>query len=158
MALAVNTIEGSKGVFSVDLMFAFDNIFPNALPLKKLKLNSDVIKSNLNSKPWITQDNIRYGPSDVIKNPGKYPDDEERIKKANLDYPIYIDYNGDVLDGYHRLTKAAIQKKPTVNVKVFTKDLLDKFLISKTYKDVRKWKLHNYIEKFEKEFCVDNTE
>ena len=125
----------------------------SSLLLKKLKLNSDVIQSNLDSKPWITQERKRYGPSDVIKNPGKYPDDEERIKKANLDYPVYIDYNGDVLDGYHRLTKAAIQKKPTIDVKVFTKDLLDKFLIAKDYKDVRKWKLHNYIEKFEKEFC-----
>jgi hypothetical protein len=46
----------------------------------------------------------------------------DRVKRANLKYPIIIDPNYEVLDGLHRIKKANLLKKKFINCKVFNPD------------------------------------
>lgn len=59
---------------------------------------------NLNVMPWrITNMTILIGHMN-------------RIMKANNEYPIILDWNGEIADGYHRLVKAFITGKKSIKV------------------------------------------
>jgi len=50
------------------------------------------------------------------------PNEQEKIKNSDLQYPVLILVNDDnsikyVLDGHHRIQKAIMYKLPTINVK-----------------------------------------
>ena len=83
---------------------------------------------------------------DVLNNPKKkkYREDYIKIKKANLDYPIIV-YNGNIIDGMHRLSKLYLLKKNEVKAYNFDKNLMKKFLIGKSDK-IKSDKINN-IEK-----------
>ncbi|MFI5270239.1 MAG: hypothetical protein ACHQ7M_22905 [Chloroflexota bacterium] len=61
------------------------------------------------------QDNGRrfqVSPTQVRADPARFPDHMSRVMASNLQHPIHLaEHNGRlvVLDGYHRLLKAAIQ-------------------------------------------------
>ncbi len=38
----------------------------------------------------------------------------QRIQEASFDYPIILDEDGFIMDGWHRVTKAIIEKRPTI--------------------------------------------
>jgi hypothetical protein len=38
------------------------------------------------------------------------------VDAANLDYPIILDEDGEIMDGRHRITKAILQGKETIKV------------------------------------------
>jgi len=51
-------------------------------------------------------------PTMVLKDKNKYKEYYEDILKANLGKPILIrESNGEIIDGYHRLTRAFIEKR-----------------------------------------------
>ncbi len=77
-------------------------------------------------------DDWNLTPRQVID---KEPGTSEHMKKvegSNLEYPIVIIFNKDrwvILDGIHRLVKSYLLKKPTIDVKILSKD--SPYLISK---------------------------
>ena len=131
--------------YSIALMFAYINLCkPN-----KTKLNLDDLKFNLEYNSW--KNNVR--PIDVLndmKNK-KYKDEISRIKTANIKYPIILDSNYNILDGVHRYIKHIIENKKTINVYIFDKNLMKKFIIGKR-DEIINLKLNDFIELFNRRF------
>jgi hypothetical protein len=64
-------------------------------------------------------------PIDVINHPETYPEEYQRTMKADLSYPLDIMFwktRWLLLDGLHRLVKAAIKEIETVNVRKVSKE------------------------------------
>jgi hypothetical protein len=62
-------------------------------------------------------------PADVIASPDDYPDHYARIMDASLEYPIHtIRHQGrlTVLDGFHRVAKAAVCDVETIQAIMLT--------------------------------------
>lgn len=143
--MIIEYFSDNKYKYSTALMFAYINLFkPN-----KKKLNIDDLKFNLEYNCW--ENNVR--PIDVlndIKNK-KYKNEVSRIKKANIKYPIILDINYNILDGVHRYFKHIIENKKTINVYIFDKIIMKKFIIGK-YNEEIKLEINDFIELFNQRF------
>jgi len=140
-----NTTSIDKNVFSVDLMFAYINIFkPDKI---KIKLNN--INYDMDNKGW-GDSNIFV--NDVLKNPKKYKNDYNRIISSNLKYPIIMDSKGIIIDGVHRYIKSKLLNKKTINSYIFDDKLLKKFIINNNGNYNVKLEINEYIELFYKKF------
>lgn len=139
------TTSKGKNVYSVDLMFAYINIFKPEIT--KIKL--DIINYNIYTKGW-GEGNISV--NDVLKNPQKYKDDYNRIINADLKYPIIMDIKGNIYDGVHRYIKSKLLNKKIIKVYLFDDKLLNKFIINKTGNYNTKLEINEYIELFYKKF------
>lgn len=139
------TTSKGKNVYSVDLMFAYINIFKPEIT--KIKL--DTINYNMDTKGW-GEGNISV--NDVLKNPKKYKDDYDKINYANLKYPIIMDIKGNILDGVHRYIKSKLLNKKIIKIYLFNDKLLNKFIINKTKNYNTKLEINEYIELFYKNF------
>jgi hypothetical protein len=114
-----------KYKYSTALMFNYINLCkPN-----KEKLNLYDLKFNLEYNCWANN----FRPLDVLNDMQneKYKDEASRIKKANIKYPIIIDSDYNILDGVHRYVKHIIENKKTINVYIFDKIIMKKFIIGK---------------------------
>ena len=146
----VQTFGDGKNIYSVDMMFAYINLFkPKS---KSLKIKD--LEYMLHQNTWGNPSGLQITPIKVLENPQKYKDHMRRIKKADLKYPIIV-YDKFVIDGVHRLTKAYLEKKKIIKATVFTKDLLQKFKIAKygDWSKVDKLQIHDYIQMFYEKFC-----
>lgn len=148
------TFSDNKGVYSVDMMFAY--LKNNKYPIKKI--NVEEYMDTLEYPGWGEPDkNIYYSAMDVVNNPKKYSDDYKRILKADLSYPIIISSDNFIVDGVHRLTKAFLSKKKTIKAYIFNDDLMKKFKLMNKTKDV--WKkidnmqMYEIISLYNKNFC-----
>lgn len=140
----------NKYKYSTALMFAYINLYKPT----KTKLNLDDLKFNLEYNCWAN--NVR--PIDVlndIKNK-KYKDEVIRIKNANIKYPIILDSNHYILDGVHRYVKHIIENKKTINVYIFDKKLMKKFIIGKG-DEIDNLEINDFIELFYKRFNCANV-
>ena len=149
----VQTYSDGNKIYSVDMMFAYINIYKP----KSKYIDVKPLLKTLEYKGWGNpQKNIYYSPLDVIKNPKnkKYKDEIERIEKANMKYPIILDKN-NVVDGFHRLTKAYLSNKKKIKAYVFSKKEMNKFLINKTkdWNKIDKLQIFDFIKLFYKKFC-----
>ena len=101
------TYNHNKNIYSVDMMLSYINLYGH--PIVKMPIEKFI--PQLNENVW-----GEWSPMDVIKkiDSKKYKKDAELIKRANLEYPIIVS-GKHIVDGYHRLSKAYIEKK-TVNV------------------------------------------
>ncbi len=140
-----HTTSKGKHVYSVDLMFAYINIFKPEIH----KINLDSVNYDVNAKGW-GDGNISV--NDVLQNPTKYKDDYDRINNANLKYPIIMDIKGNIFDGVHRYIKAKKLNKKTINVYLFNNKLLKNFIIDKNSNYNKKLEINEYIELFYKKF------
>ena len=140
-----HTTSKGKKVYSVDLMFAYINIFkPEAT-----KINLNTINYDIDAKGW-GDNNISV--SDVLKYPKKYKADYDRINEANLNYPIIMDTKGNIFDGVHRYIKSKLLNKKNIKVYIFDNKLLNKFIIDKTGNYDIKLEINEFIELFYKNF------
>lgn len=68
----------------------------------------------------------------VIENPDKYIEHEDRLEKCNTSYPIDIMKNSNdqwlILDGLHRLVKLVIYGNEIVKVRKVSRDLIPNIL------------------------------
>jgi disulfide oxidoreductase YuzD len=146
----MRTTSIGDNIFSVDMMFAYINIFKP----KYTNINIDSLLHNLEYAGWGDPIlNIKYSPKDVINNPEKYKKEIEQINNANLKYPIII-YNNNIIDGVHRLTKTVLEKKTKIKTYIFTKKIMEKFIIDKNsdYNKVDNMEISLFIELFYKKF------
>lgn len=148
----VQTFSDNNKIYSVDMMFAYINIY-------KPKYQNIKIKSLLRTleyRGWgDPQQNIYYSPLDVLKDPKniKYKNEITRIKNADLKFPIIVG-NNFVVDGVHRLTKAYLNGKKTIKAYIFTNTDMNNFLINKSgnWDKVNKLKIYDYIQLFHERF------
>lgn len=136
----------NKYKYSIALMHAYIHL---CNPNNKFKLNLNDLKFNLEYNCW--ENNVR--PIDVlndIKNK-KYKNEVVRIKNANIKYPIIIDSNYNILDGVHRYSKHIIENKKTINVYIFDKKLMKKFIIGK-HDEICNLEINDFIQLFYERF------
>jgi disulfide oxidoreductase YuzD len=144
----VQTYSSNKKIYSVDMMFAYINLFkPTAT-----NVNIRDFIDTLTYKGW-GEPSKRYSPKDVLLNKTKYASEIKRIKEAELTYPIIV-HNNNIVDGVHRLTKAVLQKNTTIKAYVFNDVLMRKFLVNSTgnWNKVQQIGMDEYIELFYKRF------
>lgn len=55
------------------------------------------------SKIWTDSWGNRYSVSEILANPKTFYDHYERIKKVDLKYPVMVNEDLSIIDGYHRL-------------------------------------------------------
>ena len=139
--MEIEYFSDNKYKYSTALMFAYINLYkPN-----KNKLNLNDLSFNLEYNSW--ENNVR--PIDVLndmKNK-KYKDEVSRIKNADIKYPIIIDSNYNILDGVHRYVKHIIENKKMIDVYIFDKKIMKKFIIAKRDEKIN-LKLNDFIELF----------
>lgn len=135
------TTSKGKNVYSVDLMFAYINIFnPEITTISLNEINYD-----MDTKGW---GNVNISVNDVLKNPKKYKDDYNKIIDAKLSYPIIMDTKGNILDGVHRFIKSKLLKNKTIKTYIFDDKILKKFIINKSGNYNPNIEINEYIELF----------
>ena len=149
------TFSDDKKIYSVDMMFAYINIFKP----KYTKIKIDQLLHNLEYKGWgDPKNNLFYSPKQVLENPKKYKDEIKRINDAELKYPIIV-YNNNIVDGVHRLSKSYLLNKKTIKAYIFDDNTIKNFIIDKNkdWNKVDKIQIYNYIELFIKKFNLLET-
>jgi hypothetical protein len=112
-----------KHDYSIKMMFDYIKINKPT----KIKLNISELLFNLN---WNSlRDNVK--PIDILEDitNKKYKHEIDRIKRADTTYPIIIDSNYNIIDGVHRYMKHILENKRKINVYIFNKALMKKFII-----------------------------
>lgn len=68
---------------------------------------------------------------------------------------IILTHDKNIVDGIHRLTKAYLLKKSTIKAYIFSKKLMNKFLLNKKgdWKKVDSIPIYVHIEIFFRRFC-----
>lgn len=154
----VRTCGIGKKIYSVDMMFAYINLFKKSLKIHKISI--DYLKKNLEYDGWGDPiKKILYSPHDVLTKSKKVPKkllkrELKQIKDADLSYPIII-YGDIIIDGVHRLVKTKmIGKSDTIDAYIFDKKLMKKFILNNNgdYEYVDKIELYTLIELFYKRF------
>ena len=115
-------------VLSLDMVFIYINEFkPKAIKIKV----SDYI-SLLDYKVWYCcpGTDMKFSPRYIIEHRADFKYEYKRIEDADLKYPVII-HDNDIVDGYHRLSKAYILNKKFIYAYVFDKQLINKFIIMK---------------------------
>jgi hypothetical protein len=67
-------------------------------------------------------------PRQVRDDPARFPDHMNRVMATDLRYPIHlVEHRGRlvVLDGFHRLLKAAIEGRPEIDAMVLSQEDLE---------------------------------
>jgi len=111
-----------KYEYSIEMMI--DYINETNPPTIKLNIKELLFNLNWNS----LENNIK--PIDVIQNIKKYKKEYERIKSADIKYPIIIDSNYNIIDGFHRYMKHILEHKRKINVYIFDKAIMKRFIIN----------------------------
>jgi len=140
-----------KNIYSVDMMIAYVR---NKKP-QEIHVRVEDFVPELNQNIWGNPSKgIRYSPMSVILTPTSNPNEYDRIKKANLDFPIIISENGNIIDGAHRACKAYLDKIEYIRAYMFGPDLIEKFLIDKegNWGRANKIPIHDFIVTYTNRF------
>ena len=137
MPIIVRTAKKGKKTYSIDMMFAYINIYKPAV----VEVPISAFDTDLDSIGW-----GNVSANKVLKDPKKYKDDHYRIVNAKLVYPIIIDKSYFIYDGVHRLAKSIMLGKKTIKAYIIDDTLSDKFVISST----KYMGINDYIEHFNK--------
>jgi hypothetical protein len=143
------TYSDGKYIYSVDMMMTYVNT--NKIPVQKVSLEENL---------WQLDQNVwgDYSPSDILKHPErkKYADNIQRMKDADLSYPIFMTSKYQIIDGYHRFLKALHQKDTFIKAYIFDPSLLRKFIVNKELDFVavhQKMSIHTLLELYVQRFC-----
>jgi hypothetical protein len=145
MPICIECYSDDKYIYSIALMFAYINLQKP----KKNKLETSKLLFNLDLNCW----NNNTKPSDVISHQTdeKYKDEVKRIKESDTKYPIIVDSNLFIIDGVHRFAKSIINNNKEIDVYMFDKKLMKKFIVGKRGENIN-LQLNDYIELYNQRF------
>jgi len=122
--------------------YSVDRLFKITKNIKVHKVPIADLVGQLVNKSWEYkhEGNADISPIDVIENPKKnrkYTKHYNRIMNADMQYPILVYLMDDeteaktsvIVDGLHRLSRAYIEKHPTISVRYVTNKQLEKVFI-----------------------------
>jgi hypothetical protein len=143
--------------------YSVDRLFKITKNIKIHKVPIADLVSHLTNKSWEYkhEGNADIAPIEVIESPKKnrkYTKHHNRILNADMQYPILVYMMEDepddkttpssakttsktksvIVDGLHRLSRAYIEKHPTINVRYVTNKQLDKVFIKDTGTESKK--------------------
>ena len=144
----LRTYADEKAIYSVDMMLAYLNTHKH--PVVKMPMSD--FEWQLEQKVWGD-----WSPMDVIQKPGlkKHAENAQRIKDADLSYPVIVTSKGVLVDGYHRVAKAYKQGAKEMKVQMFDAALMRKFILDKDRNFVRvhqRMPVYEILELFAKRF------
>jgi hypothetical protein len=76
---------------------------------------------------------FQVSPSQVRADPAQFPDHMRRVMATDLEYPVHLtEHKGRlvVLDGFHRLLKAAIEARAEIDAMILSQQNLDSISIT----------------------------
>lgn len=130
--MPTQTWTDGKNVYSIDMMFYWLKEHGMNIEIQEIAVND--LLNNLEYDNWGNggKGGDHYSAIDVLSDPKKekFKGELKRIEKADLRFPIII-FNGWVVDGIHRLAKAQLLGNHKIKAVIFSKKLIDKFVIGK---------------------------
>ena len=105
--------------------------------------------------PQLEKDVWGVAPKDVLAKmeAKKYSENAERIREADLSYPIFVTgahtaktRKHAIVDGYHRVAKALLEGKTEMKAYVFDAALMKKFILNT---DMNFVKVHQHTSVYE---------
>jgi hypothetical protein len=120
------TFSDDKFIYSVDMMLAYLNYYkppPSTMTVAELSPN---LECCCWGDPAI---GTKWSASNVMADPDQYQSDYKRIVEADLSFPIIV-YDRHIVDGVHRLSKAHLDGRETIQVYQFDDVLMAKFIIA----------------------------
>ena len=157
---ALRTYNDGKGIYSVDMMFAYLDTHKHPVTT----LSMEELRPQLDQTVWGNEPEM-WSPNTVLEKMElkKYASNAERIKKADLSYPIIVtgaatkqSIKHRIIDGYHRTALAAFKGQTDMKVYVLDAPLLRKFLLDGNRDFVRVFEemtVTDVIELYVKRFC-----
>lgn len=99
-----------------------DRLWSLQLPVRSLSVERFVWLLDL---PLWQRDGVRFqvAPRQVLDEPDEHPDHLRRVMDSDLGYPIHVvqhDSHLVILDGFHRLVKAMIEKRCQIEAMVLS--------------------------------------
>lgn len=140
-------------LYSIDMMAAYVNLFETT----KIRIKILDYEHNLYNLTWWSFSENRYiSPMEVINNPDKDNDHKinyDGIKNADLKYEILLNEQNQIINGYHRLSKAYMENRKEISAFIIPNDIVNKCKLSdkSTEDEQMKYTLmlpHKYIEMF----------
>jgi hypothetical protein len=126
------TTSVNGNIYNVELLESFaEQLESEEVPLEKLE---EAVGEG--HYYWEDRSGNKLGPSQILKDweaaqrNEDWADHVATIKRADLSNPIWISADGHVFNGMHRLTRAFIDKVPTIKVKKFS-SLPDEAIVRK---------------------------
>ena len=117
----VETTQVGGKVYEIDKL----RHFAEGLPTLELPLEDVSEAVGEGHVYWIDRNGEQLAPFRIIQNwlaaqkNEAWKDHVDSIKRADLDSPIWMTRDGHVFDGVHRLTRAVIENRPTIKVRIF---------------------------------------
>lgn len=107
----------------LDFQWDLDRLHALELPARPVAV--DELRWHLDLPFWMVNGRpFQVRPREVAENPGRFDGQWERTMAADLRFPLAGRVRTDgrivILDGVHRLLKAAVLRIPTVNVRILT--------------------------------------
>ena len=131
-----------------------------------IELDMVHLKGMLASTPWRGSNGTKIGPRKVIKQMktsimkgGEYKSTgdnaidshAERINEADLDYPILVELDFSIIDGFHRMAKAMLEDNKKIYAKVVTPEQLHQALLENDTNATPRFLYHSSINKYTSE-------
>lgn len=113
----------SKGGTKVNIPRLINYLNKNKYKVSNIKVKD--FKKVLDIPVW---EDGTLTPRELTQNPNAYKDHYKRYLDAELKYPIII-HNGVIVDGYHRLTKAVVEKRKTLPAYIIDDKIYNMFPI-----------------------------
>lgn len=149
---SLRTYHDGANIYSVDMMFAYLNTAGH--PVVRIPV-ADLVPQ-MEKKVWGD-----WAPTTVLAKMDvkKYAEDAERIRKANMSYPIIVAgaRRHAIVDGYHRVAKALLKGQTHVDAYVFEPAVMNKFILDRDMNFVRvhqHMSLADILELWSKRFCA----
>lgn len=99
--------------------------YAESLPVVQMPLENFVSDVSESNKCWTDSFGQRFGPYQILEDWEAaqrnidWEDHIKAIKEADLNEPVWFHEGDGVFDGLHRLTRAFLEKKQSIPVKVW---------------------------------------
>ena len=145
----MRTYHDGKNIYSVDMMIAYLNTHGH--PVTRIPISE--MEPQLDEKVWGD-----WSPSTVVAKMDvkKYAANAERIRKADMSYPIIVTGKHVIVDGYHRVAAALLGLQTHIDAHVFNAALMNKFILDRDLNFVKvhqKMTVADVLELWVKRFC-----
>ena len=87
------------------------------------------LRFKLDHFTWNDEFGLDLTPNTVLANPDAHAEHWNCISSADLSFPILIfthATNTEVVDGMHRLARALVEKRETIDVRIPSRDIMER--------------------------------
>lgn len=111
-----------------DIYYSIPTLWDLTKDIPPTAVNIKTIEYLLFLKNWRDDKGNKINIITVLNNKEKYKYHYQKILNCDLKYPILVQIDFRIIDGYHRLAKAVLENKKEILVKVINPSLLNKGL------------------------------